>query len=237
MPRPILSRRALIIGACIFLTSLVLTTIWSGSAKFQENSLEVKNETSSLQIVSVSKEVSGEDKLLVRLTVLNTSNQDLVAHTILKQDLTMLTTNGATTGWSVGPGQQDTIPLVIKDTDKTLTLSAALFRDGSSEGDLTLLQELKDYQDGVKAQFNRAIPIFRGRLNARSSAGGFNSLRTELLNLPERFEGQDRSISKSEGMADARQYILGRLSANSISHGDVTETLSKLEKANARLEH
>jgi hypothetical protein len=226
-----------IVAIAILLLLVLAGRHWSGARLQEDTQLQVKNETSSLQVLSSSMEKSGAQNL-VKLHVINVSNKAIVAYTILKQDQTMLTTNGATTGWVLAPSESDTVRVLLPVSDKTLTIFAALFEDGSGEGDFGIVKELGDYRTGVKAQFQRAIPILR-QLESAVQSRQAASLRNELLNLPERHEGANSSVSKSEGAKHAKQDMLNYLKLHEDSPHDlgessrlrVRETLKKLEKA------
>ncbi|HKP38251.1 MAG TPA: hypothetical protein VJT71_15435 [Pyrinomonadaceae bacterium] len=214
---------------------------WPGSIPQENSQLRVTNETTSLQPLSVTQENMG-DEILVTLQLINAGGKPLVAYQLLKQNTTMLTTDGATTGWALNPGTTDTVRLMIPNTDKRLMITAVIFDDGSGEGNSQSVKDLLDYRLGVKAQFDRAIPFLR-RLLSNVQATRATSVR-ELLNLPDRFEGANLSVAKSEGAKHAKQLILGRLniptnSSSALHEPDpsrVEETIKMLEKALTKLE-
>jgi hypothetical protein len=213
------------------------------NAKPQENAqLQIKNETTSIQVFSMTRENSG-DQVLVTLQLINVGSKRVMAYTILKQNTTMLTTNGATTGWTLGPGEIDIVHLLIPNTDKSLTIHAAVFEDAASEGNPRIVRELLDYRIGVKTQFQQAIPMLR-RLQSDIQAARLATVR-DLVNLPNRADDLDSSVAKSEGMKHAKQFILNQLDLTAdTSHGvrepnrsKLDETVRTLEKATSRLEN
>lgn len=236
---------AILAGALSFLSGATKR----GANREQYDQLEIKNETSSLKVASVSRELSG-DEVLLTLSLMNVSDKSVVAYTLLKQNTTMLTTNGATTGWILGPGATDRVPLVLPVSDKKLTIRAAVFDDGSGEGNPQEVSGLLAYQIGVKAQYEHAIPILRKLQNSIRQDERFSSMKT-LLDLPDK---QDEilpdkrddinvSMSKLEGAKHAKQFLLEQLKLSNESlrdlrepsHSQIDETFKTLEKAMARL--
>jgi hypothetical protein len=236
----------LILG-CALILATTFTLLTAGSnrssapASQGNGQLKITNETSSIQLLVVSQEDMG-DQVLITLQVINAGSKPLVAYTLMKQDRTMLTTNGATTGWMLDPRATDTVRLMMPKTDRRLTIRAAVFDDSSGEGNSQTVKEILDYRIGVKAQFDRAIPLLRALQNGVQAAR-LASVR-DILNLPDRVEGVNPSVSKSEGARHAKQFILGKLDlSNETSHSlhepnrsRLDETVKSLEKAMTRLE-
>jgi hypothetical protein len=237
------SPKSLSITAAIAFVCLLVVVAgpWSRARPQEQSGLEIKNQTAALQLLSKSEERSGQ-QYIVKLDLMNTSNKGIVAYTLLKQDQTMLTTNGATIGWVLAPRETDIVRLAIPSADKILTVFAVLFDDGSGEGDSEIIRQLRDYRIGVRAQFLRASPMLRELQNGHQTPAQRARNKSELLNLPERHDDMNPSVSKSEGAKHAKQFILNQLGlSDGIDRLEdprrirVDETLEKLEKAMSKL--
>lgn len=233
----------LLLGAVILGGTLSFLTgaTKRGAGQQETDRFEIKNETSSLKLASLSREPFG-DEILVNLTLVNASGKAVVAYSLLKQDTTSVTTDGATTGWILAPQASDQVRVLLPASDSKLTIRAVIFGDGSGEGNPRRIRELLDYQMGVRSQYERALPILRRLQNTTHSADRLARVN-DLLNLPDKTAELQASIDKLEGAKHAKQFILGQLNLSAESSrvlkepsaSKVNDAVETLEKAMTRL--
>lgn len=93
----------------------------------------VINNTRALQTMSMTDAgVTGDGRREFRVVVKNVSDKEVVEYIFLRADDSTLRTSGATTGWGLPPGSTDAVTVRLADGE-VLTLSAALFEDGTGE--------------------------------------------------------------------------------------------------------
>jgi len=110
-------------------------------------------------------------------------------------------------GWQLAPGETDVVTVSPGEGD--LTLAAALFEDGTGQGEPDYLTRMRDYRAGIEQQFKRAIPILRQATDASADSAStvLEAILSRLSGLPEPPVGGDVSPDKAAGFYHAKQFI------------------------------
>lgn len=241
------SRLALSICLIVLVTVSVLSTRSQQAYQRAPEVWPVNNQTQALRIASLTDRGGVGTKHTFEISVVNVSDKAIVEYTFFKKDGSALTTSGATTGWSLAPGESDAVKADL-GPGETITLAALLFADGTGQGDAGELTRMKDYRVGVEEQYRRAVPILN-QVKGVAAAAEANSvaaaLRQQLASLPVPPVGEGVSAGKSAGMHDAKQFIevqvtqpQGKADEKTVSletlHSRVNQALGHVEKALTR---
>jgi hypothetical protein len=205
----------------------------------------------ALQIISTTTEQFGE-RTLLHVTVSNVSDKGVVEYAFVRKDGSMMSTSGATTGWILAPGERDAITVPMSPNEgEVATLFAALFDDGTGEGDPQEVTSMRDYRAGVARQFERATAIIRQKKNVRANAQAvavLDELDKQLSELPEEPVSEAVSPRMAFGIGDAKQFVLQnkpsreRLKADNSAalqgiQADTDRLLGDMEKALTKIHH
>lgn len=249
-----------VVGAlAFFVTAVIAAAVWepkdrpsAETARASNTQLQTENKTQSLRIISMTSEAGlSKDSRVMKITVMNVSNKDVVDYAFVKDDGSTMTTSGATTGWTLAPSQTDTVVIPVGSAEQArATLCAALLADGTGEGDLQEVGRMKDYRSGVAKQFLRAVPLLRqtkSTLRAERALADLDNLHARLLALPEESVGGDVSAGMASGVQHAKQFILRRVAASKdkfknsrdvqprVIEASIGEILTHVEKSLAKM--
>lgn len=206
-----MKRSRLVLGICIIVLMVVSILSTRNQQAYQRASEvgPVNNETQALRVASFTDHGGVGTKHTFEISVVNVSDKAVVEYTFFKKDGSALTTSGATTGWSLAPGESDTIKADLEQRE-SITLAALLFADGTGQGNAEEITRIKDYRAGVEEQYRRAVPILN-QAKVAPAAAEANSvaavLRQQLASLPVPPVSVGVSPGKSAGLHDAKQFI------------------------------
>ena len=206
-----MKRRRLAVGICLIVLMVVsiLGTRIQQAYQHPPATEPVNNQTQALRVASVVDRGGVGTKHTLEISVVNVSDKAVVEYTFLKKDGSVLTTSGATTGWSLAPGESDVVKADLTPGE-SLTLTALLFADGTGQGDAEEITRMKDYRAGVEEQYQRALPILnqaKGVSAVVEASSVAAALRQQLASLPVPPVGAGVSPGKSAGLHDAKQFI------------------------------
>lgn len=192
----------------------------------------------ALQIVSTATTQVGENVNL-HVTVKNVSEKGIVEYAFIKRDGSMMSTSGATTGWILAPGSEDTIIVSLSPREGQETiLFAALFEDGTGEGDAKELANMRDYRVGVAHQFGRALAILQQKKNASDNgqaAAVLDQLDKQFSELPEEEVSENVSPAMASGIKHAKQFVLQYKSSRQRLEVDNATALQAIREDSDRL--
>jgi hypothetical protein len=254
------SKSVRFVGALVVcLTSVAATGMWgpkdqqsAETARTSNTQPQIENKTQSLQVISTTNEAGlSKDIRILKITVMNVSNRNVVDYAFVKNDGSTVTTSGATTGWVLAPGQTDTAVIPVESAEQArATLFAALLEDGTGEGDIQEVRRMKDYRSGVAKQFLRAVPLLRQTkrtLTSDRALADLDNLHARLLALPEEPAGGDVPVGMASGVQHAKQFILRQVKASKdkfktsrnvqpqVVEASIDEILAHVEKTLAKM--
>lgn len=199
----------------IFVVCLIIATAISSQATREKQTgtiVRVENKLHVLQIVSIREINLGNGMNHVfNLEVMNTSDKAVVSYVLLNKNGSSVTSTGATTGWSLAPGETNIETVSVNGNEYPPILFAALLEDGTGDGDPQEVSRMRDYRAGVEKQFQRAIPILQGAKNAPESAQAsavLDELQSRLSALPEEAVGPNVSLGMASGIQAAKEFII-----------------------------
>jgi hypothetical protein len=157
------------------------------------NPIEIKvvNKTATLQIVSVDRTPNGHVHLLLK----NVSSKNLNGYEVSVGAQGRITTDTSSGDRVISPGTTDELEVPVESAPSSLTILAAMFADGSIEGDEATVIELKQWRSGLKRQLIRALGVLE------------TTLELPDVNTPEaldRLESQLSSLSTESSPAQPR---------------------------------
>lgn len=226
----------LVLGIC-FIVLMVMSVLSTSSQQAYQRAPEVgtvNNETRALRVASFTDHGGVGTKHTFEISVVNVSDKVVMEYTFFKKDGSALMTSGATTGWSLAPGESDMIKAELEQGE-SITLAALLFADGTGQGDAEEITRMKDYRAGVEEQYRRAVPILNQAKGAPAAAPADSvvaTLRRQLASLPVPPVGVGVSPGKSAGLHDAKQFIEVQVTR---PQGDPDEKTVSLETLRSRV--
>lgn len=206
-----MNKSRLALGVCLIILTVV-TVLATRPQQAYQHVPEVKpviNETQALRVASVIDQRNVGTKHSFEISVMNVSDKAIVEYTFFRKDGSALTTSGATTGWSLAPGESSVLKADL-EPGENITLAALLFADGTGQGDAGEINRMRDYRTGVEEQYRRAVPILnqaKGSPAVAEAAAVAMALRQQLDSLPVPQVGLGFSAGKSAGLHDAKQFI------------------------------
>lgn len=246
-----MKRSRLAIGICltVLLVVSVLSTRPQQAYQLAPEAGPINNQTQALRVASVTDGGGVGTKHTFNISVVNVSDKAIVEYTFFRKDGSALTTSGATTGWSLAPGESDVVKADL-GPGESITLAALLFADGTGQGDAAETARMRDYRRGVEEQYQRVAPMLTQAKGAPSAAEANSvaaALRQQLASLPVPPVGEGVSPGKSAGLHDAKQFIevqvtrsQGKTDEKTVSletlRSRVAQTLGHVEKALTRFQ-
>jgi hypothetical protein len=154
--------------------------------------LKIINRTTTLEVVSVQP----TDHNLLAIKFKNISTKGLNGYAVAFNGA-RITKDLSSGDRVIAPGNTDDLEIPSNLSSSDLTILAAMFSDGSVEGDSIVGAELKEWRIGLKEELRRALTLFE---RAMDSPDVFE------LDVLDRLESQ--LLSHSVESADAKPHSL-----------------------------
>lgn len=245
--RDALTSQARLLAGALFFVCLTLPAAGWGPPSGRSQNVEppVMNETAALQAVSL---VLDEEAYVLKLK--NASNKNINGYSIgtggrgkVTVDLTIgdrvILPGGVFEERVPAPGSQQ--PGSDRSAQRqALTILAAFFEDGTSEGNFEAVAEIRHRRHGTKVQLTRILSLLEGSLASASSDGVATArkLKAQISSLSETPESGQHPRVKA-GLRSAKEDGLTALNAIERSGGDPRKGLldlkERLKKRIARL--
>lgn len=162
---------------------------------------QVTNKTKSLEVVFVQP--MDNNRILIRMK--NISSKDLNGYEVDVRGQARITTDFSAGNAVIPPGGTHEFDFPAEYSLSNLTILAAMFSDGTIEGDPITVTELKKQRLVLKKQLTKALPLLEAALQ---SADVYNPevldrLESQLSSLPLESDATERhSTSESRSARD-----------------------------------
>lgn len=123
---------------------------------------QIVNKTTALDVVLVQQ--TDNNRILIR--VKNISSKDLNGYEVNVRGQARITTDFSAGNAVIPPGGTHEFDLPAKYSLSNLTILAAMFADGTIEGDPTTVTELKQQRLALKKQLTQALPLLEAALES-----------------------------------------------------------------------
>ncbi|HEX8565585.1 MAG TPA: hypothetical protein VF648_07930 [Pyrinomonadaceae bacterium] len=230
---------ALSIGVAVF------ATIGQSDVK----KLHVENETDSLIVYSIKElERIGENSRLA-ITVKNVSEKPILAYSIgisdnktNKNSVNRIEINGAINNWFLKSNDINVTPFsVSSEGERTLTIAAVMFEDGSGEGISTDLSRLQEVRAGAMLAVKQITSILKsiGQDKNHALDSTIESTKEKIASLNE----NDVSENLRRGFVQAKDYYASELkdlkdkalaNSNFNLNAEITKKVAKMERTLAK---
>lgn len=196
----------LLVTACFFLYgNSPLTTSAQSTQKNKVREIKFINKTKAFQIVG--NDISGSDLNLV----LQNNYDKSVNGFYVREGAAEATTTNVELIYSdhrteIAPGETFELMLGARERIYTegITISAVMFTDGSSDGDLEIIQGIIDVRQGERIQMEKGLKMFR-----ESAANDFEPrmayLKRQISDLPTEENG--RSVDFNAGLFYGKESL------------------------------
>lgn len=167
-----------------------------------KSDLKIINRTTSLEVVSVQP----TDHNLLAIRLKNVSAKGLNGYAVsLKGG--RITKDLSSGGRVISPGHTDDLEIPSDLSSSDLTILAAMFSDGSIEGDSIVAAELKEWRLGLKEELVRALSLIEKAMESPDvfELDALDRLESQLSSRP--LESGDAKRHSIEGSEDARNTL------------------------------
>lgn len=164
--------------------------------------IKIINKTTTLEVVSLQR--TEHNHLVVQLK--NVSSKDLNGYAVaLKSG--RITVDISSGDRVISPGQTDDLEIPFDSSPPDLTILAAMFADGSIEGDHVIAAELKEWRWGLKKQLTRALSLLEATLESSDvdNAMALDRLESQFSSLS--LESDTASPHSAGGSQNARNTL------------------------------
>jgi hypothetical protein len=166
--------------ACISLPFLF------GGVRFSRQSnpigVTLRNDTGALQVDALDSTADGRIRLVLR----NVSSKDINGYVIACGDRYQVTNDLSSGDRVIAPGATDKLELPAKKGVDTITIMAAMFTDGSVEGELGTVQFATQRRAELKAHLTRGLVLLNEALDSADaeSPEALDRIETGFSSLP-----------------------------------------------------
>jgi hypothetical protein len=199
------------------------------------NDIKTINKTTTLE---VAIETTDNNLLIVRLK--NISSKDLNGYVVGITNQVTITTDLSAGDRIISPGQTHDMEIPLGSSPMEITILAAMFTDGSMEGEPASVAELRPWRLGLKEELTRSLSVLDAMLQmphsptaldsltsrlspsddseliragrASGARSARNSLNTEIELLRERLQ-RDRTLTQKEGLLELKRRIERRIAS------------------------
>jgi len=187
----------------------------------QEFQPTIVNKTTSLEVVSATKTLIGQQYVLM-VTLRNNSTKNILSYTYLAGHGS--TTRDYTFGKEpLSPGKTDVAYVSYEDLQNSpishkhpghLVIVAAWFEGRSGDGDDHFVRKLSDQFEGLKQQAKLIVPLLRkaADLNEHNQDQALDYLISQAALLSTGDDNSDASIDYKEGRRRAQSYFVAGIS-------------------------
>lgn len=161
-----------------------------------KSDVKIINKTTSLEITSIEITDDGRLHLLLK----NNSSKNLNGFEVWVRDQARITTDTSIGDWAISPGATHDMEFPPDYVRSEITILAAMFADGSIEGDPATVIELKQWRLGLKRSLTSALLVLEAALESPevNSPEALDRLESQLSSLsPESDTAQSHSASGS----------------------------------------
>jgi len=203
----------LLVVCTITVGAMVLATEGQSDVK----KLRIENKTKSLIVHSIKElEKIGENSRFA-ITVKNVGDKPILAYSIGisdnktdKNSINRIEINGAINSWSLNSNDVNVTPFSASpEGDRTLTIVAVMFEDGSGEGISTDLIRLQEVHAGAMLALKQITPILKSIGHDEDSAldSAIESTKEKIASLNE----NDVLENLRRGFVQAKDYYVSEL--------------------------
>lgn len=199
------TRRSLLLASAFTPVCLAMFAGGAGPSRPQSptrSDLKIINKTTTLDVISVHRTVYN----LLVIQIKNVSTKDLNGYALAVNN-SRITIDISSGDRVIAPGQTDDLQIPNDFSTPDLTILAAMFADGSIEGDRVIAAELREWRAGLKKELTRALSVLDAALESPDVDSGMT-----LDNLEGRFssiglESYPANPHSASGSQDARNTL------------------------------
>lgn len=174
----------------------------SGTQSPTRSDIKIVNKTTTLEVVALRP--TDHNLLVIGLT--NVSSKDLNGYTVAVNG-TRITKDLSSGDRVVPTGQTDELEIPLGASPPDITILAAMFADGSIEGDQAIAAELRERRLGLKKELIRALSILNATLESPDvyAAMALDELESRFSSLS--LESATDRPHSAEGSQEARNTL------------------------------
>lgn len=188
-------------------------TVLATKSNHQSASIEIANETRSVQVAAFSESPRSTSTREVELSFRNNNPLGIVAYSVEvinqphKQNY-FIANSPYEGGRALPSGHVFTKEYSIPDGYNLIKLAAVVFEDGTIEGDSLQANYVKGHWVGTKEQYRSALDVFR-QAESDNSADAIQlneSLKKGFAQLPE----EPQEVPDKKSSRQSQRYFMGR---------------------------
>jgi hypothetical protein len=211
MPFRGVKKRSLVIFGCLLLCiciSIVGGAVRSSHIRFPEKSgTAVINKTTALEVTTLELTSDGH----IHLVLKNVSPKNLNGYVVALDDKFRITKDISSGDRVVPQNSTDDLEIPIQSTPTTIAILAAMFTDGSVEGDPTTVKEVRDWRLDLKGQLRRGLSALDEILESTDvdNVAALERLEAQLSSLP--LDPANAGASSVRGLHDGKDALTNEL--------------------------
>lgn len=204
------TRKRLILGFAF--TVLCVSMVFGGARTLKRqspntNETSIVNRTHALEVVALERTADGHLHVLIK----NVARKDVNGYVISLSDNTRITNDTSSGDRVISQGSTDELEIPVQSTPSTLTVLAAMFADGSVEGDPAIVREVKQWRSDLKTQLARGLYVLDETLKSPDGDRplSLHSLEARFSSLP--FDPATTGASSARGVWDGKDSLVNEL--------------------------
>ena len=167
-----------------------------------KSDIKIINKTTTLELASIR----ATDHNHLVFVFKNLSSKDLNGYAIAVNGA-RITVDISSGDRAVNPGETDAIEIPGDSSPPQVTILAAMFADGSIEGDPVVVAKLKEWRLGLKKQLTRALSVLNETLESQdvNADAALDRLESQFSSFPLE---SDNAQAPSRGLRDGRDDLM-----------------------------
>jgi hypothetical protein len=160
----VITKQRVMIVFGFLLACIALPFLFGGTPKKSPNTvgMAVRNDTQALQVDAFDVTADGH----LRLVLKNVSSKDVNGYVISFGDRYQVTNDLSSGDRVIAPGATDKLDFPTKDGLAGITITAAMFADGTVEGEPGIVQHLTLWRAELKSQLTRGLLLLNDAVDS-----------------------------------------------------------------------
>lgn len=198
-------RGSVLVVSAIAPLCLGLLLVFGGTFRRQspiKSDIKIINKTTTLELASIR--ATDHNRLIIVFK--NLSSKELNGYAIAVNGA-RITVDISSGDRAVKPGETDDIEIPGESSPPEVTILAAMFADGSIEGDPVVVAKLKEWRLGLKKQLTRALSVLNETLESPDVDAdvALDKLESQFSSFPLE---SDNARAPSRGLRDGRDDLI-----------------------------